>query len=114
MLGSRLTRRCRSTAAPPLRSMFLGSLVVSFALRRCRRRLCLSLVVRPLRRGSIGLIGASGTGLQQVSCLIDRMGEGVSQVIGVGGRDLDEQVGGTMMLAAFERLSVDPGQRSSC
>lgn len=62
-----------------------------------------------LRRGSIGLIGASGTGLQQVSCLIDRMGEGVSQVIGVGGRDLDEQIGGTMMLAAFERLSVDPG-----
>ena len=61
-----------------------------------------------VRPGSIGLIGASGTGLQQVMCLIDRYGEGVSQVIGVGGRDLDEQVGGTMMLAALERLARDP------
>ena len=42
-----------------------------------------------VRRGTIGLVGASGTGLQQVSCLIDRYGAGVSQAIGVGGRDLD-------------------------
>ncbi len=61
-----------------------------------------------VRRGTIGLVGASGTGLQQVSCLIDRYGAGVSQAIGVGGRDLDERVGGTMMLAALERLGVDP------
>ena len=47
-----------------------------------------------VRRGSIGLVAASGTGLQQVSCLIDRFGAGVSQAIGVGGRDLDERVGG--------------------
>jgi len=60
-----------------------------------------------VRRGTIGLIGASGTGLQQVSCLIDRYGAGVSQAIGVGGRDLDERVGGTMMLAALERLGAD-------
>jgi FdrA protein len=39
--------------------------------------------------------------------LIDRCGEGVSQAIGVGGRDLDERVGGTMMLAALERLAAD-------
>lgn len=37
-----------------------------------------------VRRGRVGLAGASGTGLQQVSCLVDRLGEGVSQVIGVG------------------------------
>jgi len=61
-----------------------------------------------LGRGRIGLIGASGTGLQEVSCLIDRMGEGVSQVIGVGGRDLDEHIGGMMLLAAFGLLSADP------
>ena len=61
-----------------------------------------------VRRGTIGLVGASGTGLQQVSCLIDREGAGVSQAIGVGGRDLDERVGGTMMLAALERLAADP------
>jgi succinyl-CoA synthetase alpha subunit len=61
-----------------------------------------------VRRGTVGLIGASGTGLQQVSCLIDRYGAGISQAIGVGGRDLDERVGGTMMLAALERLATDP------
>lgn len=62
-----------------------------------------------VRRGRIGVIAASGTGLQQVTCLVDRFGEGISQAIGVGGRDLDERVGGTMMLAGIERLAVDPG-----
>lgn len=64
-----------------------------------------------VRRGDIGLIGASGTGLQQVSSLIDRAGGGVSQAIGVGGRDLDARVGGRMMLAALQRLESDPGTR---
>src|SRR5882672_12698736 len=64
-----------------------------------------------VRRGRIGLVGASGTGLQQVSCLIDRLGEGCSQVIGVGGHDLDERVGGLMMQAAIARLAVDSGTR---
>ena len=61
-----------------------------------------------VRRGPIGLVAASGTGLQQVVCLIDRLGEGVSQAIGVGGRDLDERIGGLMMLAGLERLAHDP------
>lgn len=61
-----------------------------------------------VRRGRIGLVGASGTGLQQVTCLIDRLGEGVSQAIGVGGHDLSEAVGGAMMLFAIERLAADP------
>jgi succinyl-CoA synthetase alpha subunit len=61
-----------------------------------------------VRRGRVGLAGASGTGLQQVSCLVDRLGEGVSQVIGVGSRDLDGRVGGLMMRAAIERLAADP------
>ena len=64
-----------------------------------------------VRRGRIGLVGASGTGLQQVSCLIDRFGEGLSQVIGVGGHDLDERVGGVMMQAGVERLAADAGTR---
>jgi len=61
-----------------------------------------------VRRGRIGLVGASGTGLQQVTCLIDRLGEGVSQAIGVGGHDLSEAVGGAMMLLGIERLAADP------
>ncbi len=62
-----------------------------------------------VRRGTIGLVAASGTGLQQVSCLIHRAGAGVSQAIGVGGRDLDERVGGAMMLDGMARLVRDPG-----
>ncbi len=62
-----------------------------------------------VRRGPIGLVAASGTGLQQVTCLVDRFGSGVSQAIGVGGRDLDERVGGAMMLAGLERLAADSG-----
>ena len=41
-----------------------------------------------VRRGNIGLVGASGTGFQQVTCLIDRLGGGVSQALGTGGHDL--------------------------
>src|SRR5262245_11966879 len=62
-----------------------------------------------VRRGPVGLAGASGTGLQQVVCLIDRLGMGISQAIGVGGRDLDERIGGLMMLAALDRLADDSG-----
>lgn len=61
-----------------------------------------------LRRGSIGLIGASGTGLQQVSSIIHQNGGGVSQMIGLGGHDLRDEVGGTMMLQALSLLSKDP------
>jgi succinyl-CoA synthetase alpha subunit len=59
-------------------------------------------------RGRVGLAGASGTGLQEVSCLIAAAGEGVSQAIGVGGRDLMDEVGGLMMTHALEILAADP------
>ncbi|MFM9883337.1 MAG: acyl-CoA synthetase FdrA [Burkholderiales bacterium] len=60
-----------------------------------------------VRPGRIGCIGASGTGLQQVTCLIDRLGEGVSQAIGTGGRDLTAEVGARTMLAALKLLARD-------
>jgi FdrA protein len=62
-----------------------------------------------VRRGGVGLVGASGTGLQEVTCLLDAFGAGVSQAIGVGGRDLHEEVGGLMMLAGLDRLLADEG-----
>ncbi len=61
-------------------------------------------VVNP---GNIGIVAASGTGLQQVSCLIDNWGGGISQAIGTGGRDLHRQVGGRTMMQAIEQLSND-------
>jgi FdrA protein len=62
-------------------------------------------VVRP---GPVGLVAASGTGAQQVSCLLDMAGVGVSHVIGVGGRDLSEAVGGRATLDALAALDADP------
>ena len=60
-----------------------------------------------VRRGPIGVIGASGTGLQEVTSLIDRLGSGVSQAIGLGTHDLSESVGGIMMMMAIDALEAD-------
>jgi len=60
-----------------------------------------------VRRGAIGCVGASGTGLQQVTSLVDRFGQGVSHAIGTGGRDLSQAVGGVTMLAGIRALAAD-------
>ena len=59
-------------------------------------------------RGDIGIVSASGTGLQEVSSLIARMGGGISHGIGVGGRDLDARIGALGTLAAIDALDEDP------
>jgi FdrA protein len=59
-------------------------------------------------RGDIGVVAASGTGLQQVCCLIDRYGKGISQAIGTGGRDLQTDVGGITMSQGLAALAEDP------
>jgi FdrA protein len=61
-----------------------------------------------VRRGAIGVVGASGTGTQQVTSLVHRRGSGISQAIGTGGRDLHQEVGGITMLHGIERLARDP------
>jgi FdrA protein len=58
--------------------------------------------------GPVGIISAAGTGLQEVSTLIARRGVGISQGIGIGGRDLKNEVGGIMMLEALKALQKDP------
>ena len=63
-------------------------------------------------RGDIGIVSASGTGLQEVSCLLARMGRGVSHGIGVGGRDLDERVGALATLSAIDALEQDAATAS--
>jgi FdrA protein len=60
-------------------------------------------------RGRVGVVAASGTGLQAVACRLAARGEGLSHGIGVGGRDLSAEVGGLMTLAALEALAADPG-----
>ena len=59
------------------------------------------------REGSIGLVGASGTGLQEVMVQIDRLGGGVSHAIGLGGRDLGAEVRGISCLQALRALDDD-------
>jgi len=60
-----------------------------------------------VRSGPIGLVAASGTGLQEVTTQIHRLGSGVSQAIGTGGRDVYEAIGGITMLQAIDVLAAD-------
>jgi len=60
-----------------------------------------------LNRGPVGVIAAAGTGMQEVTSLIDSLGSGITHAIGVGGRDLSEEVGGIMTLEALKMLGKD-------
>jgi FdrA protein len=62
-----------------------------------------------VRRGPVGVIGASGTGTQEVTTLIHRAGSGISHAIGTGSRDLSDAVGGASTLVALDALEDDPG-----
>ena len=60
-----------------------------------------------VRRGPVGVIAASGTGLQEFSSLVHRAGAGISHAIGTGSRDFSDAVGGLTTLTAFEALEKD-------
>ncbi len=64
-----------------------------------------------VRRGAIGLVGASGTGLQAITAGIHALGAGVSQAIGTGGRDLSADVGALTTLQGLDLLARDPRTR---
>lgn len=61
-----------------------------------------------VRQGAIGIIAASGTGLQAVTAGLHNRGAGISQAIGLGGRDLKGEVGGITALQALDLLARDP------
>lgn len=60
-----------------------------------------------VRRGSIGIVAAAGTGLQEVASAIHNLGGGVSHAIGTGGRDIKKEVGGLTFLAGLQALKAD-------
>jgi FdrA protein len=62
-----------------------------------------------VRRGPVGIVAASGTGIQEVACLLDTAGIGISHAIGVGSHDLSSEVGGEMTLLGLELLQHDEG-----
>ncbi len=61
-----------------------------------------------VRRGSIGVVGASGTGTQAVTAQIHNLGAGISHAIGTGGRDLKSDVGAITAHQALDVLARDP------
>jgi FdrA protein len=61
-----------------------------------------------VRRGRIGVVGASGTGTQEVTVRIHQLGSGVSQALGTGGHDLAASIGGISMLHGLKSLDEDP------
>ena len=64
-----------------------------------------------VRRGSIGLVGASGTGLQAVTSRIHELGGGISHALGTGGRDLTAEVAGITAHETLDLLARDPDTR---
>ncbi|PCD84917.1 acyl-CoA synthetase FdrA [Lysinibacillus fusiformis] len=61
-----------------------------------------------VNEGDIGIVGASGTGIQEVTTIIDRFGKGVTNALGTGGRDLSTEVGAITMLDSIKALNQDP------
>jgi FdrA protein len=68
--------------------------------------------VNAVRRGPIAVIGASGTGMQEVMVGIHRLDSGISQAIGCGGRDLSEAIAGATMRQALLLLRDDPSTKA--
>ena len=60
-----------------------------------------------VQRGQVGIIAASGTGAQEVMCLLSNLGIGISHVIGTGGRDLVDQIGGKTFTIAVDAFLKD-------
>ena len=64
-----------------------------------------------VRRGDVGIVASAGTGIQEATILLDRIGLGVSQALGVGGTDVTGEVGGVMMKDCLRLLEKDKGTR---
>ncbi|MCF1504001.1 acyl-CoA synthetase FdrA [Afifella sp. H1R] len=62
-------------------------------------------------QGPIAVVGASGTGLQEVTCQIARGGMGISYALGLGGRDLSEKIGGTSAETALDFVAADEASK---
>ena len=96
-LKQEATRRGLLVMGPDCGTAIIGGVPLGFA--------------NQVRRGPIGLVAASGTGLQEVTTQIHRMGGGISHAIGTGGRDVYAQVGGATLLQGITLLAQDPGTR---
>lgn len=55
----------------------------------------------------IGIVSAGGSGLQAICCMINNFGYKITEAIGVGGRDLSEEVGGITTIESIKVLEQD-------
>jgi len=60
-----------------------------------------------VRKGNVGIVAAAGTGLQEVSVLVNDIGLGVSEALGAGGGDVKEKIGGISTLQEIDALARD-------
>lgn len=65
-----------------------------------------------VRRGDVGIVASAGTGIQEVSTMLDNIGLGVSAALGVGGTDVREEVGGLMMKDCLSVLESDESTKT--
>jgi FdrA protein len=93
-LKSEAGRRDRLVMGPDCGTAVVGGVGLGFA--------------NAVRPGPVGVVAASGTGCQQLLCLLDSAGVGITAAFGVGGRDLSEPVGGASTRVALRRLDADP------
>ena len=82
---------------PDCGTAFLGGAGIGFA--------------NAVRRGPVGIIGSTGTGMQEFSCLVHQAGSGISHGIGTGSRDLSDAIGGISTMTAIDALEADPGTK---
>jgi FdrA protein len=64
-----------------------------------------------VRRGPIGIVGSTGTGMQEFTSLVHQAGSGISHGIGTGSRDLSDAIGGISTMTAIDALERDPGTK---
>jgi FdrA protein len=64
-----------------------------------------------VRRGPIGIVGSTGTGMQEFASLVHQAGSGISHGIGTGSRDLSDAIGGISTMTAIDALERDPGTK---
>jgi len=93
-LKDEAARRGRLVMGPDCGTALVGGAALGFANR--------------VRRGPVGLVAASGTGLQEVATVVHRHDGGVSHALGTGGRDLTAAVGGVTMRRGLAVLGRDP------
>jgi FdrA protein len=89
--------RRRLVMGPDCGTSLIGGIGIGFANR--------------VRQGPVGVVGASGTGIQEFTSLIHQAGSGVSNAIGTGSHDLSDAVGGITTQMGLDILGADPSTR---